>query len=82
MRIILKRVVSFFILICFVSILSLPVRSADFKRETVYQIITDRFYNGNTANDNPSQSSGLFDATQIKLAYVLGRRFAGHPSQR
>src|SRR5918992_1473679 len=29
--------------------------AADFKREVVYQIITDRFFDGNTANNNPSQ---------------------------
>jgi len=36
---------------------------ADFKREVVYQIITDRFFDGSTANNNPSQSSGLYDST-------------------
>ena len=77
MKIILKRVVSFFLLICFVSILSLPVKSADFKRETIYQIITDRFHNGNTANDNPSQSSGLFDATKSNWRMYWGGDLQG-----
>jgi len=26
--------------------------AADFKREVIYQIITDRFFDGNTANNN------------------------------
>jgi hypothetical protein len=33
--------------------------AADFKREVIYQIITDRFFDGNSANNNPSQSAGL-----------------------
>ena len=61
--------------------------AADFKREVVYQIITDRFFDGSTANNNPSQSAGLYDATktnwraywggdlqgiQQKMAYLAG----------
>ncbi|HEX8853370.1 MAG TPA: alpha-amylase family glycosyl hydrolase, partial [Pyrinomonadaceae bacterium] len=64
-----------------------PVRAADFKREVVYQIITDRFFDGNTANNNPAQSPGLYDSTktnwraywggdlqgiQQKMAYLAG----------
>ena len=26
----------------------------DFKKQVIYQIVTDRFYNGDTTNDNPS----------------------------
>jgi hypothetical protein len=40
-------------------------RASDFKREVIYQILTDRFFDGSTANNNPSQSSGL-------LASLLG----------
>ena len=32
--------------------------AADFKREVIYQIITDRFFDGNSANNNRSQSAG------------------------
>ncbi|HUQ34143.1 MAG TPA: alpha-amylase family glycosyl hydrolase [Pyrinomonadaceae bacterium] len=42
----------------------LAARASDFKREVIYQIITDRFFDGNTANNNPAQSSGLYDATR------------------
>ncbi|HEX3820200.1 MAG TPA: hypothetical protein VHW45_07700, partial [Candidatus Sulfotelmatobacter sp.] len=35
----------------------------DFKKQVIYQIVTDRFFNGSAANDNPSQSAGLFDST-------------------
>jgi glycosidase len=72
------------------SLLLCPVSgtlASDFKREVVYQIITDRFFDGNTANNNPSQSAGLYDATktnwraywggdlqgiQQKMAYLAG----------
>jgi glycosidase len=72
------------------SLLLFPVSgtlASDFKREVVYQIITDRFFDGNTANNNPSQSAGLYDATktnwraywggdlqgiQQKMAYLAG----------
>src|SRR6202171_5106254 len=40
------------------------VFASDFKREVVYQIITDRFFDGSAANNNPAQSSGLYDATK------------------
>jgi glycosidase len=61
--------------------------AADFKREVIYQIITDRFFDGSSANNNPSQSAGLYDATrtnwhaywggdltgiQQKMAYLVG----------
>jgi glycosidase len=59
----------------------------DFKKQVIYQIITDRFYDGDTSNDNPPQSPGLYDASktnwqaywggdiagiQAKLAYIKG----------
>lgn len=62
-------------------------RAADFKREVIYQIITDRFFDGSSGNNNPSQSSGLYDSTktnwraywggdlpgiQQKMAYLAG----------
>ncbi len=77
MKNILKRFGSFFLLFCLVSILPFTVRSADYKRDTIYQIITDRFYNGSTANDNPSQSSGLFDSTQTNWRLYWGGDLAG-----
>ena len=62
-------------------------RAADFKREVIYQIVIDRFFDGNPANNNPSQSAGLYDSTksnwraywggdlqgiQQKMAYLAG----------
>jgi glycosidase len=73
----MKKAVSAFIFMCLVIILPVQVKSNDFKRETVYQIITDRFYNGSTANDNPAQSSGLFDSTQSNWRLYWGGDLAG-----
>ena len=52
-------------------------RAADFKREVIYQIMTDRFYDGSTANNNPSQSSGLYDATKTNWRLYWGGDLAG-----
>lgn len=49
----------------------------DFKKQTIYQIVTDRFYNGDTTNDNPPQSAGLFDSTQTNWHLYWGGDLAG-----
>jgi len=49
----------------------------DFKKQVIYQIVTDRFFNGDTSNDNPSQSSGLFDATKTNWQVYWGGDLAG-----
>lgn len=49
----------------------------DFKKQVIYQIVTDRFFNGDTSNDNPSQSSGLFDSTQTNWFAYWGGDLAG-----
>lgn len=73
----MKRAVSALILAYLIIFLPAQVKSNDFKRETVYQIITDRFYNGSTSNDNPAQSSGLFDSTQSNWRLYWGGDLAG-----
>ena len=69
---------------CFVALVAfalmcapLTSRAADFKRETVYQIITDRFFDGNSGNNNPAQSSGLYDATKTNWRAYWGGDLAG-----
>src|SRR5215216_7925645 len=57
------------------SILLAPIRTttaADFKREVIYQIITDRFFDGSSSNNNPSQSSGLYDSTKTNWRAYWG----------
>ena len=56
-----------------------PLRTlaADFKREVIYQIVTDRFFDGSTANNNPSQSAGLYDSTKTNWREYWGGDLAG-----
>ncbi len=49
----------------------------DFKREVIYQIVTDRFMNGDTANDDPSVSPGLFDPTRSNWHLYWGGDLQG-----
>jgi glycosidase len=51
--------------------------AADFKREVIYQIITDRFFDGNSANNNPAQSAGLYDATKTNWRLYWGGDLQG-----
>jgi glycosidase len=53
------------------------LKPADFKHDIVYQIITDRFFDGDTTNDNPPQSSGLYDATKTNWQAYWGGDLAG-----
>jgi glycosidase len=49
----------------------------DLKKQVIYQIVTDRFYDGDTTNNNPSQSSGLYDSTQTNWFAYWGGDLAG-----
>ena len=55
----------------------LDVNAADFKREVIYQIITDRFFDGDASNNDPAQSSGLFDASKTNFQAYWGGDLAG-----
>lgn len=64
----------------FCSILLAPLKAtdaADFKREVIYQIITDRFFDGSSTNNNPPQSSGLYDSTKTNWRAYWGGDLAG-----
>jgi len=77
MRILTARLVAISLLL---STLLFPVSvasAADFKREVIYQIITDRFFDGSTANNNPSQSSGLYDSTKTNWRMYWGGDLQG-----
>jgi glycosidase len=52
-------------------------KAADFKREIVYQIVTDRFFDGDPTNNDPPQSSGLFDPTMKNFQAYWGGDLAG-----
>jgi glycosidase len=51
--------------------------AADFKREVIYQIITDRFFDDSSANNNPAQSSGLYDSTKTNWRAYWGGDLQG-----
>lgn len=55
-----------------------PVANRDsLKADVCYQIVTDRFYDGNTGNDNPAKSPGLYDSTKANWKLYWGGDFAG-----
>src|SRR5579872_2388956 len=49
----------------------------DFKKQVIYQVVTDRFFNGDTGNDDPAESPGLFDATRTQWQAYWGGDLAG-----
>jgi len=49
----------------------------DFKKQVIYQVVTDRFYDGDTTNDNPAESPGLFDSTHTQWQAYWGGDLAG-----
>ena len=49
----------------------------DFRKQVICQIVTDRFFNGDTGNDNPPQSAGLFDPTKKNWHLCWGSDLAG-----
>lgn len=68
----MRRTVVFFALL-----LAVSLHAQDFKKQVIYQIITDRFYSGSSTNDNPSQSSGLYDSTKTNWRLYWGGDLAG-----
>ena len=53
------------------------LRAQDFKKQVIYQIVTDRFFNGSSTNDNPSQSPGLYDSSEANWQAYWGGDLAG-----
>jgi glycosidase len=49
----------------------------DFKKQVIYQIVTDRFFDGDTTNNNPSESPGLYDSTKTNWFAYWGGDLAG-----
>ena len=78
MRRVLQHIVNVAILLAIVTgSITTTTRAADFKREVIYQIITDRFFDGSTRNNNPSQSSGLYDSTKANWHLYWGGDLPG-----
>jgi glycosidase len=57
------------------------LRAQDFKKQVIYEIITDRFVDGDTTNNNPSQSAGLYDSTKANWQAYWGGDLAGIQSK-
>ncbi|HWG19734.1 MAG TPA: alpha-amylase family glycosyl hydrolase [Terracidiphilus sp.] len=53
------------------------LHSQDFKKQVIYQVVTDRFYDGDTSNDNPAESPGLFDSSHTQWQAYWGGDLAG-----
>jgi len=64
---------TFLILLCTAALCC----AQDFKKQVIYQIITDRFFDGDASNNNPPQSAGLFDATKTNWRLYWGGDLAG-----
>ncbi len=63
------------------AVLAATLHAQDFKKQVIYEIITDRFANGDTSNDNPSESPGLFDSTHTNWQAYWGGDLAGIQSK-
>jgi glycosidase len=69
-----------FLSILFASICAFCVPHAqaqDFKKQVIYQIVTDRFADGNTANDTCSRGAGLYDSTKSNWNLYWGGDLQG-----
>jgi len=69
---------------------AVAVQAQDYKKSVIYQVVTDRFYDGSTANDNPSQSAGCMTPTglpkteaaiPVQTGRPIGWRSARHTGQ-
>src|SRR5580658_6726113 len=70
-----------FLLALVFALASSSLCSQDFKKQVIYQVVTDRFYDGDTTNDNPAESPGLFDATHTQWQAYWGGDLAGVQQQ-
>src|SRR5580698_4883650 len=64
---------------CLLALACIPcvLQGQDFKKQVIYQIVTDRFYNGDMSNDNPAESAGLDDSTRTNWHAYWGGDLAG-----
>ncbi|HEX8995033.1 MAG TPA: alpha-amylase family glycosyl hydrolase [Ktedonobacterales bacterium] len=56
---------------------SLPANDADFKPDVVYQVMLDRFFDGDSTNNDPSGDTGLYDSTKTNWKLYWGGDLAG-----
>lgn len=70
----MRKLHLFLALLCFIQPL---LKAADFKRDVIYEIITDRFFDGDTSNNDPAASAGRYDATKKNWQEYWGGDLAG-----
>jgi glycosidase len=60
-------------------LLSAPAgaRASDFRRGVIYQIVTDRFFDGDPSNNDPPQSAGLYDPARADWRLYWGGDLEG-----
>ncbi len=51
--------------------------TADFKPDVIYQVVLDRFFDGNSANNDPAGDTGLYDSTKSNWKLYWGGDLAG-----
>lgn len=56
---------------------SMPQNAGDFKSGFIYQVMLDRFFDGNTVNDNPPSAPGLNDPTHQNWKLYWGGDLKG-----
>jgi glycosidase len=56
---------------------ALPTNDADLGTGVIYQVMLDRFFDGNTANDDPSGDTGLYDSTKTNWKLYWGGDLQG-----
>jgi glycosidase len=71
-----KKLLTFLTLVSFVRVQPAS-QAGDFKRDVIYQIVTDRFFDSDPTNNDPPQSSGLFDSTKTNFQAYWGGDLAG-----
>jgi glycosidase len=53
------------------------LNDADFQPDVIYQVVTDRFFDGDPANNNPPGDKGLYDPTKTNWKKYWGGDLAG-----
>lgn len=54
-----------------------PLSAQNNPRDVVYQVVTDRFFDGDASNNNPAVSAGMYDATKLDWNKYWGGDLAG-----
>ncbi|HEX4204923.1 MAG TPA: alpha-amylase family glycosyl hydrolase, partial [Ktedonobacteraceae bacterium] len=56
---------------------NVAANTADFKPDVIYQVMLDRFFDGNPSNNNPTGDTGLYDSTKSNWKLYWGGDLAG-----